>query len=292
MKKNLLADFRKQLPFVYAIPAFIWQAIFFYVPVLFIVSMSFLKQTSSSSWLSFTLEHYTHFFHWVYFKVILVSFALAFANGLFCLLLAYPVAYFIAIQVRKAKTILLFFLILPFWTSLLVQVYSWFFILERHGLINSIALKLGLIKEPLSLMNNMFGIVIVMVFCYLPFMIMPIYSILEKIDRRLFEASSDLGASSWQTLIRVTIPLSLPGIKTGFFLVFVPSFGEFVVPTLLGGGKNLLVGSLISHYFLVARDPFLGAAYTCLSGLLLITVSWSIHKLLQRQINKLNGVSV
>lgn len=152
----------------------------------------------------------------------------------------------------------------------MVQVYSWFFVLEHNGLLNTILLKLGIIQQPLHLLNNTFAIYLVMVYCYLPFMIMPLYSALEKIDRRVFEAAADLGATQWQTFIRVTVPLSMAGIRTGFFLVFVPSFGELVVPILLGGGKQLFVGPLITQYFLSARNPALGAAFTCISCIMLL----------------------
>jgi spermidine/putrescine transport system permease protein len=165
---------------------------------------------------------------------------------------------------------MLFFLTLPFWVNFLVQVYAWYFLLEYKGLINNFLLKLGIINEPLILASSLFAVFLVMVYCYLPFMIMPLYSMLEKIDPRLLEASSDLGATSWQTFYRITLPLSSPGIKTGFLLVLIPAFGEFVIPSLLGGSKYMLVGTLISYFFLVARNNAYGSAFTCLSGLALV----------------------
>jgi ABC-type spermidine/putrescine transport system permease subunit I len=143
-------------------------------------------------------------------------------------------------------------------------------VLDNNGLINTFLLRAGIIQEPLHLVNNMRAIFVVMVYYYLPFMMMPLYSILEKIQHELLEASMDLGATHWQTFKRITIPLSMSGIKTGVFLVFVPAFGEFAIPSIIGGGQQMFVGSLISHYFLVARDNQLGAAFTILSGFILL----------------------
>lgn len=260
--------FSKDFPFFMAMPAVAWQIVFFYIPLFIVFLYSVVK--ISSGVLHVTLEHYSYFMRPLFLLVIANSLLLALVTAVLCLLLAYPIAYCLAVRVTRFKNVLLFFLILPFWTSLMVQVYSWFFILEHNGLINSALMKLGIISSPIHLLNTPFAVYLVMVYCYLPFMIMPLYSALEKIDRRMFEASADLGASQWQTFKNVTIPLSMPGIQTGFFLVFVPSFGEFVVPTLLGGGKQLYVGSLITQYFLAARDIHLGSAFTIISGLVLV----------------------
>lgn len=251
-----------------AMPAVAWHMVFFYIPLLIVFLYSLV--TFSSGVLHITLDHYAYFLRPLFLLVIAHSLLLALVTATLCLLLAYPIAYCLAVRVKRFKNILLFLLILPFWTSLMVQVYSWFFILDHDGLINSALIKLGFITTPLHLLNTTFAVYLVMVYCYLPFMIMPLYSSLEKIDRRMFEASADLGASQWQTFKNITIPLSMPGIQTGFFLVFVPSFGEFVVPTLLGGGKQLYVGSLITQYFLAARNINLGSAFTILSGLVLV----------------------
>lgn len=264
MNKFLSKDF----PFFMAMPAVAWQIVFFYIPLLIVFLYSIVQL--SSGMLDVTLEHYAYFLQPFFLHVIGSSLLLACITATVCLLLAYPIAYCLAVRITRFKNLLLFFLILPFWTSLMVQVYSWFFILNHDGLINSLLIKWGIINSPIHLLNTSFAIYIVMVYCYLPFMIMPLYSALEKIDRRMFEASADLGASQWQTFKNITIPLSMPGIQTGFFLVFVPSFGEFVVPTLLGGGKQLYVGSLITQYFLAARDVHLGSAFTIISGLILL----------------------
>lgn len=260
--------FNSDVPFFMALPAVIWQVLFFYIPVAIVLGYSFIK--TAGGLVTITLENYSFFLRPLFLWVIANSLILALITSLLCLCIAYPIAYCLAMRIKKYKNALLFFLILPFWTSLMVQVYSWFFILEHNGLINTFLIKIGLISAPLQLLNTPFAIYTVMVYCYLPFMIMPLYTALEKIDKRMVEAAADLGATQWQTFKNVTIPLSLPGIKTGFFLVFVPSFGEFVVPTLLGGGKKLYVGTLITQYFLFVRDVYLGSAFTILSGLALL----------------------
>lgn len=267
---NVKELFSGQISFFMSVPAVAWQLLFFYIPAALIIMLSFIKFTSLIHVPTITLEHYLYFLKPLFLWVILRSLSLAFFTACICLLVSYPVAYCLAVKVERFKNLFLFFLILPFWTSLMVQVYSWFFVLEHNGLINTILLRLGLIGHPLHLLNNTFAIYVVMVYCYLPFMIMPLYTILEKIDRRLFEAAADLGCTQWKTFVKITVPLSMPGIKTGFFLVFVPSFGEFVVPTLLGGGKQLFVGSLITQYFLSARNPYRGSAFTCISSLILL----------------------
>ncbi len=256
------------VPFFMALPAVIWQLFFFYIPVAIVLGYSFMQTVGGVA--SLTLENYSFFLRPLFLMVIANSLILALVTAVLCLVIAYPIAYCLALRIKKYKNAFLFFLILPFWTSLMVQVYAWFFILEHDGLINSLLIKAGLIGAPLQLLNTPFAVYTVMLYCYLPFMIMPLYTALEKIDKRMIEAAADLGATQWQTFKNVTIPLSLPGIKTGFFLVFVPSFGEFVVPTLLGGGKKLYVGTLITQYFLFARNVYLGSAFTMLSGLALL----------------------
>jgi spermidine/putrescine transport system permease protein len=272
MKKNGIKSLIKsETPYFLMMPAIVWQVLFFYIPIAIIIGLSFTKH-GISFWQNITLANYGSLFEWPYFKIIFRSLIFAFSNALVCLIFAYPVAYFLARKVKKFQNVMLFFLILPFWTNILVQIYAWFFVLERNGLLNSILLKLGMIQEPLHMLNSMPSIFLVMCYCYLPFMIMPLFTTLEKIDERLIESSYDLGANSWQTFFKVTLPLSWPGIKTGFFLVFVPSFGEFVIPALVGGSKTMFVGSLISHYFLVAQDPHTGAAFTIMSGCILLLI--------------------
>lgn len=281
-KSGIRAALTREFPFFMITPALIWQLLFFFVPFTIIVSLSVLSNCELVFGKGFSLQHYVQVFDFPHFNIIARSLLFAFFNALFCFLCAYPVAYFLARKLKRGKNFLLFLLMLPFWTNALVQIYAWFFVLERNGLLNTILLKSGFISQPLHFLNSSGSIFLVMVYCYLPFMIMPLYNVLDKLDERLIESSYDLGANGWQTFIKVTMPLSWSGIKTGFFLVFVPSFGEFVIPALMGGSKKMFVGSLISHYFLTANDVQSGAAFTCLSGgiLLLIAVilNWYFGK--------------
>lgn len=264
--------------FFKAVPALLWQFLFFYIPLLFVIVLSFTDATTTG----FTLKNYVLLLNSVYSSIIFRSLILAFLTATLCLIIGYPLAYFIALKKRSLKNVFLFFIILPFWTNLLVLTYAWFFILDRDGLLNSLLMNIGLITEPLALINNFFAIMIVMFYCYLPFMIMPLFSVLEKFDLNLIEASKDLGANQWQTLWNVIIPITMPGIKAGFLLVFVPAFGEFVIPLLVGGDKYMFVGTLISHYFLIGQNKFAGSAFTVLSSCVLFIVVFFVNIFVQK----------
>lgn len=280
------ALFLDQFSFFIAVPALLWQFFFLYFPLLFIILISFISKEVPHH---FTLEHYQPAFYWSYLSIMIRSFVLALGNSVISLCLAYPVAYFLALYVKRWKNLFLFFMILPFWTSLLVQVYAWMFVLEPYGVINNMLLWSGLISEPLQLLNSLFAVFVGMVYCYVPFMVLPLYSTLESLDVRLLEASADLGAGALETFRRITLPLSLPGIRTGFFLVFIPSFGEFVIPALLGGGKRMYVGTLISHYFLILQDMFTGAALTVACGFVLLLSVLLTYYMLTQTVRLLSG---
>ena len=158
------------------------------------------------------------------------------------------------------------------WRAVVRGGSPWFFLLDRYGLINSILLQIGAITSPSLLANNMVAVIVVMVYCYLPFMLLPLYSSMGKITHDVIEASMDLGASWMQTFRSIIIPLSFSGIKTGFLLVLVPAFGEFAIPSLIGGSKNLFAGSLMTHYFLTMRDPARGSAFTIVSLIVLFVI--------------------
>lgn len=270
IKQKMSNFISENISFIFTVPAVLWQILFLYIPLL-LVAYTSIQRYAGGSLFDLTLANYYILFDMNYMHIIMRSTIVAASVAFICLLLAYPIAYFLALRAHHHwKNILLFLLTLPFWTNFLIQIYSWVFVLDYNGLINTILLKIGFIQEPLHIINNMYAIFIVMVYYYLPFMIMPLYTILEKIQHDVLEASMDLGATSWQTFRRITIPLSMSGIKTGIFLVFVPAFGEFAIPLIIGGGQNMFVGSLVSHYFLVARDTQLGAAFTIVSGFILI----------------------
>jgi spermidine/putrescine transport system permease protein len=273
------------LPFFFGAPVFLWQLLFFGFPLLFIVLLSVIDTKSGTLWPHklFTLSHFYFFFKPAYGRIILRSLLFALLNAMVCLVLAYPLAYFLVFKARRFKNFFLFFLIVPFWTSFLLHVYAWFFVLERSGFLNTLLLSMGVISRPLHILDTLAAVAIMMVYSYFPFMALPLYTTFEKLDQRLIEASLDLGATWVQTLRKIMIPLTLPGILSGFFLVFVPSFAEFAIPELLGGDRKMFVGSVVTHYILGGATVAQGAAFTLVSsGVLILSavlLYWSIKKL-------------
>jgi len=279
MIKTFKKAFSEDVPFFMSLPALLWQGLFFFTPLAIIVVFSFSHFSAMNVWQGFTLDNYRSLFATSFFRIMTRSLLLALSVASACLLVAYPVAYFLARRMQRWKNFLLYLLLVPFWTNFLIQIYAWFFLLERNGVINSLLSKVGIIDKPLQLAHNMGAIFVVMFYCFFPFMLMPLYTALEKIDGRILEASFDLGANHWRTFWFITLPLSLRAVRNGFFLVFVPAFGEFVIPAVLGGAKYMFVGTLISYYVLNVRNIALGAAFTCLSGGVLLigaTVVWFI----------------
>ncbi len=266
---------REELPFFLATPAILWQIFFLYIPFLMMIVFSFMSFTDSGFQYSLTLSHYLRLLKPVYLKIIISSFSLALLTSGLCLLIGYPVAYFIAIKVRKWRMLLLLLIIIPSWANLIVQVYAWFFLLDPNGILNNLLFAFGMISKPLRTLNTIYAILIGMVYVFLPFMILPIYAVVSKMNKRLLEASSDLGASRTTTFIKIIIPLSMPGIYTGFLLVFIPVFGEFAIPTLLGGSKNAFWGTVIVEKFLVLRDWASGFAFAW-SGIVFIILCFFI----------------
>jgi spermidine/putrescine transport system permease protein len=280
MKIRHCRVFTSELPFATAAPAIIWQLLFFCLPLAFIFVLSFLQFSKIGEFECITLSRISLLLSLTYFKVIFSSISLAFTNTFFCLLIGFPLAYFMAFVGRKYRNILLFFLIVPFWTNFLLHVYAWFYVLERHGFINSLLMNLHMISEPIQFLNSMPAVFIMMLYYYLPFMVLPIYSSLERFRFNLIEASYDLGASFATTFRRVILPLTSRGIRVGFLLVFIPSFGEFVIPELMGGDKKMFVGTVISQYILCEETESLGTAFTLLSGIILIAITIILYRLL------------
>lgn len=271
---------KSHLPFTVGIPALVWQVLFFYIPLLITFVSSLVKFSSDGSFVGLTFEKIALFINPIYGKVLLHSFYLAISNSLLCLLIAYPVAYFLAFTGKRFKNILLFLLIVPFWTNFLLHIYAWFFVLEREGILNILFLWLGVIHEPIHFLNSTFSTMVMMVYYYLPFMILPIYFALERFDYRLIEASNDLGANPLQTFRRVLLPLTLSGVRAGFFLVYIPSFAEFAIPELMGGDKQMFAGSVVSHYILGEQTGSLGAAFTVISSVVLLISAILLYGLL------------
>lgn len=273
-----------EIPFSIGAPAMIWQVLFFYLPLAILAISSVIHFSPSHTFEGFTFQKIAFFLRPLYLKVILSSFCLALGNALLCLCIAYPLAYFLAFAKKRYKSIFLFLLIVPFWTNFLLHIYAWFFVLERKGFLNNLLLKLHLIEEPLQLLNTPFAIMIMMVYYYLPFMVMPLYTSLEKMDIRLVEASLDLGATWGQTLRQIMLPLTKRGLKAGFFLVYIPSFGEFAIPELMGGDRLMFVGTVISNYILGDETGSLGAAFTLVSSIFLLLSAAFLYWMIDRLI--------
>ena len=221
----------------------------------------------------------------IYLVILARSIGLAFVTTALCLLVAWPMAYWLALRVPdRWRSGLLVLVILPFWTSFLVRMYAWVFALRSEGLVNLFLGRFGV--GPLPLLYNDFAVLLGQVYGELPFMILPLYASLEKLDRSLLEAASDLGARPARALFRVTLPLSAPGIVAGCVLVFIPSLGAFLAPDLLGGARTVYIGNLIQSQFAVARDMPFGAA---LSFLLSLTVLVLLY-LFRRQLRESQAV--
>ena len=207
------------------------------------------------------LQNYKESTDPVYLAIFWQSLWMAVVTTILCLIVSYPMAYYIALVARRQrKNLLLALVAVPFWTSFLIRTYAWVLILRTEGLLNTALLHLHLIREPLQLLPSHFAIMLGLVYGELPFMILPLYASLEKLDRMLLEASNDLGAGGWGTFWRVTVPLTMPGILAGVVLVFIPSLGQFIVSDMLGGGKKVLIGNVIQDQFTTARNPPLGSA--------------------------------
>lgn len=273
-----------EIPFSIGAPAMIWQVLFFYLPLAILAISSIVQFSEFDVFEGFTFKKIAFFLRPLYLKVVLSSFILALSNAILCLVIAYPLAYFLAFTAKRYKNFFLFLLIVPFWTNFLLHIYAWFFVLEKEGFLNNLLRGIGAISDPLQLLNTPFAIMIMMVYYYLPFMVMPLYSSLEKMDTRLIEASLDLGATWGQTLRRVMLPLTKRGLKAGFFLVYIPSFGEFAIPELMGGDKLMFVGTVVSNYILGDETGSLGAAFTLVASILLLASAVILYWIIDRLI--------
>ena len=259
-------------------PTMIWLGVFLLIPLLLIVVISFATRGQYGNVVYvFSLKTYATLLDKQYFTILWDSIRIAFMTTAFGLVIGYPLAYFIARSHPRYKSLFLFMVLVPFWTNFLIRIYAWMIILRGQGVIGALLTELGLMHGLGERIFNQIqlytpgAVLIGMVYEFLPFMILPLYSSLEKLDVSLLEAAADLGARPWRAFLRVTLPLSLPGIVAGSILVFVPAMGMFVVPDLMGGARTVLVGNLIRNQFLVARDwPFGSAASMLLTALTLL----------------------
>ena len=237
-----------------AYPYIIWMAIFIIVPLFLVLYYSI--STGDTNKLS--LDNYIKIFNPIYLDVIWKSFFLALLSTIICLLLGYPMAYIIAKEKPSKRNVLLLFFLVPLWMNFLLRTYAWMTILSKNGLINSFLGLFGI--EPLNLMPSKGAVVLGMVYNFLPYMVLPIYTVLSKIDQKVLEAAMDLGANRFKVFYKVILPLSIPGIVSGITMVFMHAVSTFVISKLLGGGKELLIGNLIEQQFLVQGDWNFGSS--------------------------------
>jgi spermidine/putrescine transport system permease protein len=250
-----------------AVPAVVWYVLMLVVPLMTIAIISAGERGEQGGFLpQFTFSAYASLLDPIYAPILRTTFVLAVGGTIGCLLLAYPLAYLLATRVRRHRTLLLVLVVIPFWTSFLIRTYAWLTILAPTGLLNGLLDTVGL--PEVQLLNGPIAVFIGIVYNYLPLMVFPIYVALERLDHSLIEASKDLGASRWATWRQVTWPLTLPGVATGVLLVFVPLTGEWVIPSILGGGKSYYLGTFMANQVTDSRNWPLGAA----AAVLLIAV--------------------
>ncbi len=274
-----------------------WHILFFLIPFAIVIKLSFSESLIG-------VPPYTPIFEWVdetilQFKLNLVNYIALFEDDLyiaaylesltvagvatfFCLIIGYPLAYAIARASSTLRIVLLMLVILPFWTSFLIRVYAWIGLLNYHGIINNLLLGIGLISEPLPLINNYFSVTLGIVYSYLPFMILPLYAALDKINPLLIEAAHDLGCRPFKAFLTVTLPLSMKGVIAGSMLVLIPAIGEFVIPELLGGADTLMIGKVLWTEFFNNRDWPMAAALAVALLIFLVVPIIFFQKLLSK----------
>ena len=259
----------------FATPGTAWLLAFFIIPLGFLFFMSFGEKAVIDGQLSITeiditgtLQNYLRAFDTLYLKIIWKSIWVSALATLLCLATAYPIAFGICFAPERWKPLLLLLVILPFWINLLIRTYALIAVFRTQGYVNLslgwVAGLFGLEFEPLVMLNNNFSVIFGLVYVYMPFMVLPLYATIERLDKSFLEASLDLGASQFQTFLRVTVPLTMPGIVSGVILVFIPCLGAFLTPDLLGGPNSQMIGNIIERQFKAANDWPFGAALSFL----------------------------
>ena len=271
---------------------YICLVLFFFIPLAIIFKISI----SVSEWgmppyqdifvnndgfkINITLENYFYILSdFYYIRSFLNSIVLAFISTFFCILIGFPLAFYIATSDIKLRNILLILVIIPFWSSFLLRVYAWKIILQNNGILNLILLKLGIISEPLQLLYNQYAVIMGIVYTYLPLMILPLYGYLNKFDLNLIDASKDLGLNRIKSFFRVILPLSIPGIIAGSLLVFIPVVGEFIIPEMLGGSDKLYYGKILWEEFFVNRN-WPGASALAFTGIIVLVLPIIIFQII------------
>lgn len=254
-------------------PGLLFTAVFVAIPVLLVISYTVFERGRFGGIVyDFGFDNFTRALEPTYRKVLVSSIGVAGLTTAIALLLGYPVAYAIAQLPARWRNVCLILVVVPFWTNFLIRTYAWIILLNTQGIVNDALISMGVVQQPVTLLYTRGAVVVGLVYAYLPLMILPIYASVARLDRELREASANLGATRIATFLRVTLPLSLPGVVTGCIFVFVPSLGNFVVPELLGGGKSVMVGNVIRDQFLKARDWPFGATLALFMVVLLLAL--------------------
>jgi putrescine transport system permease protein len=279
---------------------YVWLLLFFALPFAIVLKISFSSAAiaippyePTFNYIDETLNIFLNLGNYLlllddslYYMAYLSSLKMALVSTIGCLLLGYPMAYAIARAPARLQTVLLLLVMLPSWTSFLIRVYAWMGLLSNNGLINNLLMWLGVISEPIQMLNTNFAVYIGIVYAYLPFMILPLYATLVKLDMSLIEAASDLGSRSLNTFWRVTLPLSKSGVIAGSMLVFIPAVGEFVIPELLGGPDSLMIGKVLWQEFFNNRDwPMASSLAIVMLALLIIPITL-FHRYQSRSLEK------
>jgi spermidine/putrescine transport system permease protein len=257
-------------------PAYIWLMFFLVLPlgIIFVFSLARQDFQTQSLVYQLSLDNYRAFFYGPYLATIGRSIGLASVTTIVCLLISFPFAYFLAQKVHKEKqNLMMTLIVLPLWTSFLLRIYAWIILLRPTGILSNVLIQLGLTNPPV-LLYTPFAVLLGMVYNYLPYMILPLYAALEKLDRKLVEAAYDLGARPLDVLFKVIVPATSKGIVSGIIMVFVPALGDYVTPDLLGGAKTMYIGNLIQNQFLTVRNWAFGSA---VSGILIVLVGIAIY---------------
>lgn len=268
-----------RLRLVFLTPSAVIMALLFFVPLLIVLAYSLLTRGPYGGAMPpWTAESYSRVLDSLYIGILWRSVWISAISTALCLLAGFPLALYIARSSRH-KVLLLNLVMLPFWTSFLIRTYAWMFLLRDTGLINSLLLGLHIVREPLPLLFNTGSVILGLVYGYLPFMVLPLYATLEKLDPALLDAAADLGASPFTAVRKVVLPLSRSGILAGCLLVFIPCLGAYLTPDLMGGGKTVMVGNLVQNQFTSARDWPFGAAFS----LLLMAIVLLVTRLIGRR---------
>ena len=260
----------KIIRFIFTFPVIVYSIFLIFLPLVYIFIISFFESDSYGGMIkNFTLNNYHELFNSVYIGIFLKSFLIALITTFFCIIISYPFVLAISRKNKRIQKILITLVMVPFLTNSLIRMYGFIVLLRKYGVINQVLMNLGIIHDPINLMYNNFGILIGMIYTLLPFMILPLYSSVSAIDKSLIEAASDLFASRFKIFCKVIFPSTIPALFNGSLMVFTPALGYFFIVDILGGGKIMILGSLIKNQFLTARNWPFGAAISV--ALILIT---------------------